>query len=720
MLSKYIKTITKVSAPVILIFSLTITGLQAKKATLDEMDLTCRNHLSLVVFDRGSWAGEVNPKIDRVDNLIVNDTLLARCYNIAPQGFVIVPALRDLPPIQAYSEEGFLNVNDTTGFPRLVRDFLQNRVQNFISQYGSMEASLPDTGDMIPGRSHRRAWDIYTRSESVFIDELNKDFLSPTDTTVGPLLTTSWDQFAPYNNYCPIGCWNQRTVVGCVATAMAQLMAYYKWPPEGYGSKYFQWSGDYSCDGCTPTPSQYLLAEFNDPYDWANIPDNCNSGCTTEQQAALAELNYEVGVACSMNYGVCGSGANPDTLTLANYFRYRNNIKIKERRDYGTNYSWYLEIVDEIDAGRPVLYYIDLHAIVCDGYKDEMGILLYYHMNYGWGGDQNTWFVIDDLYCPWGCYYLNEYMFTNIIPDSRVTFTADTNYGWAPLEVNFEGATEHDSVFSWTWYFGDGTISHEQSPTHIYNTSGLFDVLLKVTDKNYHTDSCPKQDYIFVLADTLIGGSITGPKDSTLEITISATNSPILSRLDIPVEFGGPLNVSYLGYSLEGCRTEDFEYVSYLNYNSTNKCLCLSLEAGTALPLMAGSGPVLKLRFKINSADSGLSNPIITDGYSSFLPRFYASQAQYQPKTRNGSLTYSGCCIGFVGNTDCSPDESPDITDITRIIDFLYLSGKPLCCPDEADVDRSGGYPLTDPDITDITRLIDHLYLLHTPLPDCP
>ncbi|MDD3733251.1 MAG: hypothetical protein PHU88_12835, partial [candidate division Zixibacteria bacterium] len=75
---------------------------------------------------------------------------------------------------------------------------------------------------------------------------------------------------------------------------------------------------------------------------------------------------------------------------------------------------------------------------------------------------------------------------------------------------------------------------------------------------------------------------------------------------------------------------------------------------------------------------------------------------------------------GFVGNTDCSPDENPDITDIARIIDFLYLSHKPLCCPEEADVDQSGGYPLTDPDITDITRLIDYLYLSHTPLPDCP
>jgi len=74
------------------------------------------------------------------------------------------------------------------------------------------------------------------------------------------------------------------------------------------------------------------------------------------------------------------------------------------------------------------------------------------------------------------------------------------------------------------------------------------------------------------------------------------------------------------------------------------------------------------------------------------------------------------CCQGTTGNIDCSANEAPDISDITALIDHLYLSHKPLCCPDEADVNQSGG----DPDISDITTLIDNLYLSHKPLPDCP
>jgi hypothetical protein len=75
----------------------------------------------------------------------------------------------------------------------------------------------------------------------------------------------------------------------------------------------------------------------------------------------------------------------------------------------------------------------------------------------------------------------------------------------------------------------------------------------------------------------------------------------------------------------------------------------------------------------------------------------------------------SSCCVGFTGNADCSESEDPDITDITVIIDHLYLSHKPLCCLEEADIDLSG-----EIDITDITKIIDFLYLSHTPLTECP
>ena len=74
------------------------------------------------------------------------------------------------------------------------------------------------------------------------------------------------------------------------------------------------------------------------------------------------------------------------------------------------------------------------------------------------------------------------------------------------------------------------------------------------------------------------------------------------------------------------------------------------------------------------------------------------------------------CCEGVTGNVNCSVEEEPDISDITRLIDYLYISRASLCCPEEADINVSGG----EPDISDITRLIDYLYISQAPLDACP
>ncbi len=76
----------------------------------------------------------------------------------------------------------------------------------------------------------------------------------------------------------------------------------------------------------------------------------------------------------------------------------------------------------------------------------------------------------------------------------------------------------------------------------------------------------------------------------------------------------------------------------------------------------------------------------------------------------------TGCCTGLTGNVDCSEDENPDISDISSLIDHLYISHRALCCLAEADCNVSGG----PPDISDITALINLLYINHESLPACP
>ncbi len=72
------------------------------------------------------------------------------------------------------------------------------------------------------------------------------------------------------------------------------------------------------------------------------------------------------------------------------------------------------------------------------------------------------------------------------------------------------------------------------------------------------------------------------------------------------------------------------------------------------------------------------------------------------------------CCVGFPGNVDCDPNNQIDISDLTRMIDFLYVSFTPVCCFDAANMDGSGAI-----DIADLTALIDYLYLSLVAPPNC-
>lgn len=64
-----------------------------------------------------------------------------------------------------------------------------------------------------------------------------------------------------------------------------------------------------------------------------------------------------------------------------------------------------------------------------------------------------------------------------------------------------------------------------------------------------------------------------------------------------------------------------------------------------------------------------------------------------------------GCCTGTTGNVDGDPFESVDVTDLTALIDFLYITYTPPPCYDEANVD---GRDVID--IADVKALICYLY----------
>lgn len=204
--------------------------------------------------------------------------------------------------------------------------------------------------------------------------------------SVGPLLTTTWDQLDPYNLYTPLY-GESHTPTGCVATAMAQVMNYFEYPAKGKGTGSVTYNGE--------TLTRSLEVEF----DWAKMKDNyMYSASTTEEKEAVAELMVSCGYAVNMQYSPGGSGAmDQDMLkALIDNFSYDQGAWLYERDNYSLE-EWEQMLIDNLTNVGPMYYSGQApdggHAFVCDGY-DGKGL---FHFNWGWNGFYDGYFAIDAL-----------------------------------------------------------------------------------------------------------------------------------------------------------------------------------------------------------------------------------------------------------------------------------------------------------------------------------
>ncbi|MBO4721925.1 MAG: C10 family peptidase, partial [Muribaculaceae bacterium] len=212
---------------------------------------------------------------------------------------------------------------------------------------------------------------------------------------VSPLLTSQWDQSAPFNLRCPTYNGNY-CVTGCTATAMAQIMYYHKWPSStsqaipGYTQSDDE---NYSMHGTTYS----ALNSAN--FDWNNMKDYYSSSetsTTDNSNNAVARLMRYCGQSVEMRYGVSGSNAVSSSEVFVDYFRYSPKARKLFRVDYSYS-QWENFILTELRANRPIIYggrkHNGGHDFVCDGY-DGNG---YYHFNWGWRGSYDGYFLLTSL-----------------------------------------------------------------------------------------------------------------------------------------------------------------------------------------------------------------------------------------------------------------------------------------------------------------------------------
>lgn len=292
----------------------------------------------------------------------------ATCYyvfaNGEDKGFTIVSGDDRMPEVVGYSVQGTYDP-----------DHLPANYVGFMKAYQeTVEALLKGDAQVSGGLAEARQW----RAERA------------SSAAVAPLLgSIKWNQYEPYNNMCPLYKGTNRSVTGCVATAMAQVMMYYQYPKElkatikAYTAKSYGIQIPEISSGAT--------------YDWDNmLPDYSKSDYNSAQADAVAKLMYHCGAAVKMDYGP-SSGANVTPTILATYFGYDADLMQDLTRTVFTLQQWMTLIDNELKAKRPILYSGQAsdggHEFVCDG-SDGNGL---YHINWGWGGYQDGYFDLTIL-----------------------------------------------------------------------------------------------------------------------------------------------------------------------------------------------------------------------------------------------------------------------------------------------------------------------------------
>ena len=208
----------------------------------------------------------------------------------------------------------------------------------------------------------------------------------PVRAAIAPMVATRWNQDAPFNNDCPV-INGERSVTGCVATALAQVMKYHNWPEHGTSSHSYTYNG------------QTISADFaKTTYDWANMRDVYTSSATAAQNAAVATLMFNCGVAVDMQYTAQESSSASFSVpaALINYFNYDKGVRYIPRDLYGL-YDWEDLVYENLVTYGPVQYSGQSesggHSFVCDGYSSDG----YFHINWGWGGMSDGYFLLTAL-----------------------------------------------------------------------------------------------------------------------------------------------------------------------------------------------------------------------------------------------------------------------------------------------------------------------------------
>lgn len=374
-----------------ILFAGSFTEAVAQMVTREEAAMLASRYTRYFIDKYGHWSDSNYAIPGPVKDLFHKGRHIGYYCNVDPSGFLVMSLRRELEPVKASAQQGIFNPDDSAGLVDLIKGRMLKIIQALEANFGPLDQMTTFQIEGLTEIDYKSNWEelaAYSPGSPVIPPITGINY------TEGEILMQlAWHQDEPYNNFCPyLVCSenaNGRAKVGCVATAGAQIMRYWNWPP-------------------------YLPADPSSSYDWKNMKCRVNTADPIEQQNAVAALSRDVGLEVGMDYGCASSSAyTEDMEAVFEYNDYDYACCKLDRDDYDAS-VWFALVQEQININRPIQYRIDGHSIVCDGWLSNYAGNSY-HMNYGWGwpSSSTTWYAVD-------CLYLgdpeNEYMLTNIVP----------------------------------------------------------------------------------------------------------------------------------------------------------------------------------------------------------------------------------------------------------------------------------------------------------------
>ncbi|MDE6340569.1 MAG: C10 family peptidase [Muribaculaceae bacterium] len=433
-----------------ILFSLLLSGilgvtgsfsLLADRISPDDAARLAERYLSAGKKMKGTAGADA--KSAEVKDLVQTEAYYVFTSARSDAGFVIISADDALNPLVGYSEEG-----------KFDSERLPAGLKAYLSDYSRIAEAV-------------RSGKIQYRRTTLGGE------------AIAPLLKVKWNQSEPYDRLTPI-IGDSHAPSGCVATAMAQVMKHFQFPPAGHGV-----AGEF-------TYNQSVT--LGHPYEWGKMLDvyNYNSSgvpnYTEEQGDAVALLMRDAGYSVNMDYGYYESLAVSAAIpaALCRNFNYSTDLIFCERTSYSSQ-AWVDVIRSSLVAGSPVLYSghdgKTGHEFVCDGIDTEDLL----HINWGWGGYGDGYFDMNILSPEYlgigagnGAYYRDQDIVANIRPGNP---DADNTAWRCPLTLSNPGllcTVGEDGKIDQQEYVG---ISY-----HIINSTGApvesdeYATALKITD----------------------------------------------------------------------------------------------------------------------------------------------------------------------------------------------------------------------------------------------